>query len=193
LAFGEYNEYRKSGNLTVYCIGKKSFDFFKNQDVKINTEYLELLNQLNFDLSAQFTESMMEKFLSGEFDRIECVYSQFKNAATQVYATEQFLPIGKLEAKDATPNAVADYIFDPEKNQLINELVPKIIKTQFFRFLLDSNASEHGARMVAMDSATTNANEILNGLKILYNRERQAAITKELGEIVGGAAALDNG
>jgi F-type H+-transporting ATPase subunit gamma len=88
---------------------------------------------------------------------------------------------------------VADYIFDPEKNQLINELVPKIIKTQFFRFLLDSNASEHGARMVAMDSATTNANEILNGLKILYNRERQAAITKELGEIVGGAAALDNG
>jgi F-type H+-transporting ATPase subunit gamma len=193
LAFGEYNDYRKSGNLTVYCIGKKSFDFFKNQDVKINTEHIELLNQLNFDVSAQFTESMMEKFLSGEFDRIECVYSQFKNAATQVYATEQFLPIGKLEAKDATPNAVADYIFDPEKNQLINELVPKIIKTQFFRFLLDSNASEHGARMVAMDSATTNANEILNGLKILYNRERQAAITKELGEIVGGAAALDNG
>jgi F-type H+-transporting ATPase subunit gamma len=192
LAFGEYNDYRKSGNLTVYCIGKKSFDFFKNQDVKINTEHIELLNQLNFDVSAQFTESMMEKFLSGEFDRIECVYSQFKNAATQVYATEQFLPIGKLEAKDATPNAVADYIFDPEKNQLINELVPKIIKTQFFRFLLDSNASEHGARMVAMDSATTNANEILNGLKILYNRERQAAITKELGEIVGGAAALDN-
>lgn len=191
LAFGEYNDYRVSGNLTVYCIGKKAFDYFKNQKVQINTEYQELLNQLNFDNSSAFTEMLMQKFLHGEYDRIECVYAQFKNAATQIYSTERFLPIAKLDNVEDASSSV-DYIYDPQKIQLIEELVPKIIKTQFFRYLLDSNASEHGARMVAMDSATSNANELLNSLKILYNRERQAAITKELGEIVGGAAALDN-
>lgn len=193
LVFGEYEEYRKNGQLTVFCIGKKSFDFFKNLKVDINTDYQELLNQLNFDKSAEFTEMLMSKFLSGEYDRVECVYSQFKNAATQIYSAERFLPIAKLATNNTTTSsASADYIYDPEKKQLIEELVPKIIKTQFFRYLLDSNASEHGARMVAMDSATSNANELLNSLKILYNRERQASITKELGEIVGGAAALDN-
>ena len=192
LAFGEYNEYRLQGNLTIFCIGKKSFDFFKNLKVDINTDYLELLNQLNFDKSASFTEMLMTKFLTNEYDRIECVYSQFKNAATQIYTAERFLPIAKLETSGVTTTTNADYIFDPGKTQLIEELVPKIIKTQFFRYLLDSNASEHGARMVAMDSATSNANDLLNSLKILYNRERQASITKELGEIVGGAAALDN-
>ena len=193
LSFGEYDEYRRNGHLTVFCIGKKSFDFFKNLKVDINTDYQELLNQLNFDKSAEFTEMLMSKFLSGEYDRVECVYSQFKNAATQIYSAERFLPIAKLDATNtSSSNASADYIYDPEKKQLIEELVPKIIKTQFFRYLLDSNASEHGARMVAMDSATSNANELLNSLKILYNRERQASITKELGEIVGGAAALDN-
>jgi len=191
LAFGEYNEHRLQGNLTIFCIGKKSYDFFKNLKVDINTEYLELLNQLNFETSATFTEMLMSKFLTNEYDRIDCVYSQFKNAATQIYTAERFLPIAKLETKETT-SANADYIFDPGKTQLIEELVPKIIKTQFFRYLLDSNASEHGARMVAMDSATSNANDLLNSLKILYNRERQASITKELGEIVGGAAALDN-
>lgn len=192
LAFGEYNEYRLQGNLTIFCIGKKSYDFFKNLKVDINTDYLELLNQLNFDKSASFTEMLMTKFLTNEYDRIECVYSQFKNAATQIYTAERFLPIAKLETSGVTSTTNADYIFDPSKTQLIEELVPKIIKTQFFRYLLDSNASEHGARMVAMDSATSNANDLLNSLKILYNRERQASITKELGEIVGGAAALDN-
>ncbi|MEI6312444.1 MAG: ATP synthase F1 subunit gamma [Bacteroidota bacterium] len=192
LAFGEYNEYRLQGNLTIFCIGKKSFDFFKNLKVDINTDYLELLNQLNFDKSATFTEMLMTKFLTNEYDRIDCVYSQFKNAATQIYTAERFLPIAKLETTGVTSTTNADYIFDPSKTQLIEELVPKIIKTQFFRYLLDSNASEHGARMVAMDSATSNANDLLNSLKILYNRERQASITKELGEIVGGAAALDN-
>lgn len=192
LAFGEYNELRKSGNLTVYCIGKKSFDFFKNQDVKINTEYQELLTQLNFETSSAFVEALMSKFLNGEHDVIEGVYAQFKNAASQVFKSERILPIAKLEVVEGAKTSNADYIYDPEKGDLLQELVPKIIKTQFFRYLLDSNASEHGARMVAMDSATNNAAEMLNTLKLLYNRERQAAITKELGEIVGGAAALDN-
>ncbi len=192
LAFGEYNELRKSGNLTIYCIGKKSFDFFKNQDVKINTDYQELLTQLNFEVSSEFVEMLMTKFLSGEHDVIEGVYAQFKNAASQVFKSEKILPIAKLEVAEGASTSNADYIYDPEKADLLQELVPKIIKTQFFRYLLDSNASEHGARMVAMDSATNNAAEMLNTLKLLYNRERQAAITKELGEIVGGAAALDN-
>jgi F-type H+-transporting ATPase subunit gamma len=193
LAFGEYNELRKSGNLTIYCIGKKSFDFFKNQDVKINTDYQELLNQLNFETASGFVELLMEKFLSGEYDVVEGVYAQFKNAASQVFKNEKILPIAKLElSTDNTTSVQADYIYDPEKASLMQELVPKIIKTQFFRYLLDSNASEHGARMVAMDSATNNAADLLSTLKLLYNRERQAAITKELGEIVGGAAALDN-
>jgi F-type H+-transporting ATPase subunit gamma len=193
LAFGEYNELRKSGNLTIYCIGKKSFDFFKNQDVKINTDYQELLNQLNFETASGFVELLMEKFLSGEYDVVEGVYAQFKNAASQVFKNEKILPIAKLElSADNTTSVQADYIYDPEKASLMQELVPKIIKTQFFRYLLDSNASEHGARMVAMDSATNNAADLLSTLKLLYNRERQAAITKELGEIVGGAAALDN-
>jgi F-type H+-transporting ATPase subunit gamma len=193
LAFGEYNELRKSGNLTIYCIGKKSFDFFKNQDVKINTDYQELLNQLNFETASGFVELLMDKFLSGEYDVVEGVYAQFKNAASQVFKNEKILPIAKLEVAEGNPTtAQADYIYDPEKSSLMQELVPKIIKTQFFRYLLDSNASEHGARMVAMDSATNNAADLLSTLKLLYNRERQAAITKELGEIVGGAAALDN-
>jgi F-type H+-transporting ATPase subunit gamma len=193
LAFGEYNELRKSGNLTIYCIGKKSFDFFKNQDVKINTEYQELLNQLNFETASDFVELLMDKFLSGEYDVVEGVYAQFKNAASQVFKNEKILPIAKLEVVEGNATtAQADYIYDPEKASLMQELVPKIIKTQFFRYLLDSNASEHGARMVAMDSATNNAADLLSTLKLLYNRERQAAITKELGEIVGGAAALDN-
>jgi F-type H+-transporting ATPase subunit gamma len=193
LAFGEYNELRKSGNLTIYCIGKKSFDFFKNQDVKINTDYQELLNQLNFETASGFVELLMDKFLSGEYDVVEGVYAQFKNAASQVFKNEKILPISKLEVAEGNPTtAQADYIYDPEKSSLMQELVPKIIKTQFFRYLLDSNASEHGARMVAMDSATNNAADLLSTLKLLYNRERQAAITKELGEIVGGAAALDN-
>jgi len=193
LAFGKYNEQRLQGNLTVYCIGKKGFDSFKNKKVNINTDYLNLLANLNFDDAAAFTEMLMGKFVAGEVDAVECVYAQFKNAASQNYTAERFLPVAKLEAEEGASNSNVDFIFDPDKVEMIQVLVPKIIKTQFFRFLLDSNASEHGARMVAMDSATTNANELLNSLKLLYNRERQAAITKELLEIVAGAAALDNG
>ena len=131
----------------------------------------------------------MKGFLDGSFDRVHVVYSEFVNAATQIFQQEQFLPIAQFESKEGGLNA--DFLFDPDKEELVGELIPKILKTQFFRFILDSNASEHGARMVAMDQATENANELLNELKLLYNRERQAAITKEILEIVGGAAALE--
>ena len=132
----------------------------------------------------------MKAFVEGKYDVIELVYAKFINAATQQYMVERFLPVAA-----ATPTtkkvAKADYIFEPNKEQLLEELVPKILNTQFFKALLDSNASENGARMVAMDAATNNAQELLRNLRIQYNRERQAAITKEILEIVGGAAALE--
>ena len=193
LLFQTYNQQRKEGNLTLYVIGKKGYDAFKNKEVAINTDYQNLLQNLNYEECASFTETLMKSFLNGDTDVVECVYAKFKNAATQVYESERFLPVPKIETSSSNSSSSIDFIFDPERTQLIEELVPKIIKTQFFRFLLDTNASEHGARMVAMDSATTNANELLNKLKLMYNRERQAAITKELLEIVAGAAALENG
>ena len=129
-----------------------------------------------------------QAFVNKEFDVIEIVYSQFKNAATQRFVVERFLPIPRVEKKEGT--AQADFIFDPDKSQLVTELMPKILNTQLYKAVLDSNASEHGARMTAMDKASENANEMLRNLKISYNRARQAAITTELTEIVSGAAAL---
>lgn len=192
LAFGKYDELRKSGDLVIYCIGKKGYDALKSRKLNLNTDHLNLLTVPNFEATASFTEMLMNSFLNGEVDAVEAVYARFKNAASVDYTSEQFLPVKPLEKKEGF-TAQNDFIFDPQKKELIEELVPKIIKTQLFRYMLDSNASEHGARMVAMDSATSNANELLKSLKLLYNRERQAAITKELLEIVAGAAALDNG
>src|SRR6187200_1446874 len=130
----------------------------------------------------------MKSFEAGEFDVVEVVYSQFKNAATQKFEVERFLPIPKVEKKAGAKKA--DFIFEPNKEQLIAELMPKILNTQLYKAVLDSNASEHGARMTAMDKASENANELLKSLKISYNSARQAAITTELSEIVSGAAAL---
>ena len=131
----------------------------------------------------------MEKFANREVDAVELVYSEFKNAATQVFVAEQFLPVMKVAKKEGSINA--DFIFEPSKDVLISELMPKILNTQLFKAVLDANASEHGARMTAMDKASENANELLKSLKISYNRARQAAITTELTEIVSGAAALN--
>ena len=132
----------------------------------------------------------MSSFAEEKFDVIELVYAKFVNAATQRFMVERFLPVVPSE-QSKTVKTKADYIFEPEKEKLLEELVPKILNTQFFKALCDTNASENGARMVAMDSATNNANELIRSLKIQYNRERQAAITKEILEIVGGAAALE--
>ena len=130
----------------------------------------------------------MKAYEDKEFDAIDIVYSQFKNAATQIFTHERFLPIPKVEKKSGAKKA--DFIFDPEKAELVTELMPKILNTQLYKAVLDSNASEHGARMTSMDKASENANEMLRSLKLSYNRARQAAITTELTEIVSGAAAL---
>ncbi len=187
-----YSEQKKNGNLTLLCVGKKGFDFFKkDKDIKFITDYTGMMAKLSFESSQQVSELLISSFTEEKYDVIELVYAKFVNAATQRFILERFLPVAPPETKAAV-KLKADYIFEPNKEKLLEELVPKILNTQFFKALADTNASEHGARMVAMDSATSNANELIKQLKILYNRERQAAITKEILEIVGGAAALED-
>lgn len=186
----EYSHLKANKNITILSVGKKGGDFFRNNEgVSLNRNHQAIFNDLTFENTSKAAEFAMEGFLKGEFDKVHVVYAKFINAATQEFTTEQFLPITQLESEEESMNS--DFIFEPNKEVLVKELVPKILKTQFYRYLLDNNASEHGARMVAMEQATENANELLNDLKLMYNRERQAAITNEILEIVGGAAALE--
>jgi F-type H+-transporting ATPase subunit gamma len=174
------------------CIGKKGNDTFKkNADLNIVTDYINLFQTPTFTKSQEVSTLITEQFLSAKFDVVELVYAKFINAASQNFVVERFLPVAANVQVSESKAKNDDYIFQPEKQKLLEELGPKILNTQFFKALLDTNASEHGARMVAMEAATNNANELLRSLKIQYNRERQAAITKEILEIVGGAAALE--
>ena len=186
----KYAEQFAKGNVDIMPIGKKGYEHFAKNGYKINDQYWHLFASLNFEHVKQAASVALEGFINGTYDAVELVYSQFRNAATQVFVTEPFLPIAKVESKEGQKKIKADYIFEPEKDVLIAELMPKILNTQFFKAILDSHASEHGARMTAMDKATENANELLRNLKLSYNRARQAAITTELTEIVSGAAAL---
>ncbi|MEM9258845.1 MAG: ATP synthase F1 subunit gamma [Bacteroidota bacterium] len=185
--------------LDVICIGKKGAEFFRRTyadkaGVTINTEYQELFQDLSFDNTKQVSQLIMNRFEGGAYDRVFVAYARFKNAAVQFAKAEQFLPVVDAN-KDAPegPKTKADYIFEPNKETLLKELVPTILQTRFQSFLLDTNASEHGARMTAMDKATENATELLKELKISYNKARQEAITTEILEIVSGAAALEAG
>lgn len=182
-----------AGNVTLLPIGKKGYDYFKKFDnLRFNTNHISLLGKLNFNASQEVSVALTSAFLAEEFDVIELVYAQFVNAATQKFMVERFLPVAGLANENAKADQKKnDYLFEPSKHQLLEELAPKILNTQFFKALLDTNASENGSRMVAMESATNNAQEMIRNLSILYNRERQAAITKEILEIVGGAAALE--
>lgn len=177
-------------NIHIMFIGKKAYDQMKRLPYTMHTEYINLFHQVTFENISQATERVKQGFLKGEWDEVIVGYNKFKNAATQILETEQFLPIRKLEKLAGAKTSKSDYIYDPDKEKMIQELVPRILNTSFFRYILDSNASEHGARMTAMDKASENANELLKDLKISYNRARQAAITTELTEIVSGAAAL---
>lgn len=179
-----------NSNIHVMFIGKKAHDQMKRMPYQLHTEYINLFHQLSFEQVAAATDYIKQGFLKGEYDQLIVAYNKFKNAATQILETEQFLPIQKSAPVAGEKKSRTDYIYDPDKEQMILELVPRILNTTFFRYVLDSNASEHGARMTAMDKASDNANELLKELKISYNRARQAAITTELTEIVSGAAAL---
>jgi F-type H+-transporting ATPase subunit gamma len=175
--------------ITIWNIGKKGFESLSKSGFNTNADYKDIFLNLTFSNVQSAAKAAMDSFASKEFDAIEIIYSEFKNAATQEFKAEAFLPIPKI-AKKANQKKT-DFIFEPQKETLVAELMPKILNTQLFKAVLDANASEHGARMTAMDKASENANELLKSLKISYNRARQAAITTELTEIVSGAAALN--
>ena len=184
----KYADQYKKGNVTIWNVGKKGYEHFAKNNYKADATFKDIFLNLTFANVQEASKAARKAFEEKQFDVVEMVYSQFKNAATQRFAVERFLPIPKMEKK--TGAAKADFIYDPSKELLIAELMPKILNTQLYKAVLDSNASEHGARMTAMDKASENANEMLRSLKISYNRARQAAITTELTEIVSGAAAL---
>lgn len=187
----KYGRQAKSGNVSILPIGKKGYEaFLKHSHFKVIPDYYTIFADLTFDNIKQVAKYAQKAFLAKEFDKIEIVYSQFKNAATQEFVVEPYLPIPKVSGND-DKNQNNDFLFEPSKEVLLKELMPKILNTQVFKAVLDANASEHGARMTAMDKATENANELLHDLKISYNRARQAAITTEITEIVSGAAALE--
>ena len=184
----KYSTQFARGNVTIWSIGKKGYENFLKNNYKVDATFKDIFLHLSFETVQAAARAAMKAFEEKEFDVVELVYSEFKNAATQRFVVERFLPIPKVAKKPGATKA--DFIFEPAKDQLIAELMPKILNTQLYKAVLDSNASEHGARMTAMDKASENANEILRVLRISYNRARQAAITTELTEIVSGAAAL---
>jgi F-type H+-transporting ATPase subunit gamma len=184
----KYASQQKKGNITIWSMGKKGYEHFFKNNYKVSDTYKDVFLNIKFENIQKAAQAALAGYLKNEFDAVEVVYSEFKNAATQAFVSEQFLPIPKMQK--GTNAVKADFIFDPNKEELIAELMPKILNTQLYKAVLDANASEHGARMTAMDKASENANELLRSLKISYNRARQAAITTELTEIVSGAAAL---
>lgn len=175
----------------ILPIGKKANDTFsKTQTIYKNAS--SIWDNLNFADVAEIAEDLVAKFEEGQFDQIRIIYNQFQNAAIQIVQDEQFLPVVLEKAEDETNNsAELDYIFNPSKEEILKDLIPQTLKTQLFKAVLDANASEHGARMTAMHKATDNATELQKNLKIQYNKARQAAITNEILEIVGGAEALN--
>ncbi len=189
LAKATIEEKYPTQKITIWNIGKKGFESLSKSGFNTNADFKDIFLHLTFGNVQAAAKAAMDAFANKEFDAIDIIYSEFKNAATQEFKVEQFLPIPKIAS--ATNKKKTDFIFEPQKEVLVAELMPKILNTQLFKAVLDANASEHGARMTAMDKASENANELLKSLKISYNRARQAAITTELTEIVSGAAALN--
>ena len=185
----EYNKAYNSGQLYVMPIGIKGFDYFKKYGYNVIEDYSQLFTQLSFDNVRAAADFTMDGFLNEDFDKVILIYNEFKNVATQILCVDQFLPLSREEDEDDTKVAT-EYIFEPSKIDIKKELIPQSLRIQFYKSILESNASEHGARMTSMEVATENADELLGDLQILYNRTRQAAITKEILDIVGGAEAL---
>ncbi len=194
LVESNFAEQNKKGNVKFLCLGKKGADdliIAGYKPIEINTE---IFDNLSFEEAVPIAEELMQLFVDKSYDKIILVYNQFKNAAVQLIQEEQFLPVVEAQNNEGelTEEANANYIFEPNKEEILEALVPKAIKVQLYKALLDSFASEHGARMTAMHKATENADEMLKDLKLTYNKARQASITNEILEIVGGAEALNN-
>ena len=189
----KYKEQFEKGQVRIVCIGKKGYDYARKRypQLTIVTEHMDLFKDLTFDKISPVADLIMQRFLEKKYDAVEVVFGRFKNAAMQFAESEQYLPVISELGEEVDSNSHrADYIFDPNKEKLLQELVPSILQIQFQRYLLDTHASEHGARMTAMDKATENAEDRVRDLKIMYNKARQESITREISEIVGGAAAL---
>lgn len=196
----QYNELHSQNRVDLLCVGKKSCEFFTKRGYNVVDEYPHLFSNLSYENVDEIAQKLMDYFLSGKYDKVVVYYNWFKNAATYFNIPEQFLPViqdQKEEEKDKSTRSHSeynvDYIFEPTRGELVRQLIPKSLKMNFYRMILDSNASEHGARMTAMDQATDNAEELVNELRRTYNKERQAAITKEILEVVSGANALERG
>ncbi|HCM76328.1 MAG TPA: ATP synthase F1 subunit gamma [Cytophagales bacterium] len=184
----KYEQQQIQGTVTILPIGKKALEYFKKRGFKVEDAYSTMFQDISFDNVSRAAEHMMNGFKSGKYDKIEIVFNEFKNVATQILRVEPYLPILSVDGDSGTTDA--DYIYQPNREEIVTGLIPKSLKVQLFKAVLDSNAAENGARMTAMDKATENAGELLKELKLTYNRTRQAAITKEILEIVGGAEAL---
>ena len=182
------NDEYANANVSILSIGKKSSEHFAKNGFNVVSTHDALFGDLTFDNVAKVAEEIMEQFVAGDYDKVVLVYNQFKNAATQIIMAENFLPV---QAAENEGSVSGDYIFEPTKQEIVEQLIPKSLKTQLFKAVLDSHAAEHGARMTAMHKATDNASELKKELTLTYNKARQAAITNEILEIVGGAEALN--
>ncbi len=178
----------EGAEITVLPLGKKAYEYYKKSNYQVIDTYFTVFQQLNFDVVKEAASFAMDGFLAADYDQVVLVFNEFKNVATQVVRVEQFLPMAPQEGEAAVTET--DYLLEPSRTYIIEELVPISLRIQFYKAVLESNASEHGARMTAMDKATENAGELLKELKLMYNRTRQAAITNEILEIVAGANAL---
>ena len=179
----------EGAEITILPLGKKAYEYFKKSNYTVIDTYFGVFQQLNFDVVKEAASYAMDGFLSAEYDQVVLVFNEFKNVATQVVRVEQILPMAPQENEEGNATET-DYLLEPSRTYIIEELVPISLRIQFYKAVLESNASEHGARMTAMDKATENAGELLKELKLMYNRTRQAAITNEILEIVAGANAL---
>jgi len=184
----KYTSQLAAGNVTIMPLGKKAFDAFKKAKLPVNANHWSIYSNLSFTAAREAAEEAMDGFAAGLYDEVVLVFNEFKNVATQIIRTEQMLPL--VGEADETSASNTDYIFEPSEEEIVLELMPKAIKIHLYKAVLESNASEHGARMTSMDKATENGGDLLKDLKVVYNRTRQAAITKEILEIVGGAEAL---
>lgn len=185
----KYVEQHAAGNVTLLCIGKKGYDYFRKTNINIINNFVSTLTELNAENGFAVAEYVLDEYRAGKFDSVDIIYNEFLNAATQIRRDEQMLPVFVDDLAEGVANK-KDYIFEPSKVEILEELIPRTLKTQLYSAMLDSSASEHGARMISMDKATENAGEMLKDLRIEYNKARQASITQEISEIVGGAAAL---
>ena len=185
-----YAAMNKAGKVKLICIGKKSFDFFSKRDYIVVSKHVGIFSHLSFNTAKTIVSEVVNGFVKGDYDKVEIISNEFKNAVQQKLTIGQFLPVAQAASTNDKKSQATDYIYEPTSDEIVSALVPKHLNFQVWRVLLDSNAAEHGARMSAMENASTNARDLIKVLQLNYNKARQAAITKELLEIVAGAEAL---